>query len=132
MNKYNFFLIVLSLTILSCGYNNDKLKIYNKSNGPICYETLIKDAEGTYFQVSSGDCIDMGKISSPPLIGSIEYKMEQSSIDKILYIVYYNRKNEEYVYKNLKTIVNDENYKTEKYTLESLNRAQWKVIYSGE
>jgi hypothetical protein len=132
MNKSHFLLLILGLTTLSCGYNNDKLKIYNKSNSSICYETLIKDREGEYFQASAGDCIDLGKNSSPPLIGSIEYNMEQSSIDKVLYIVYYNRQDQEYVYKNIKTIVHNKKFKTDKYTLETLSRRNWKVIYDGK
>lgn len=127
--RYILLVLFFGTILSSCGYTNDKLKIFNNSDTDICYQTLIKDDDGTYFQASAGDCVDKGKSTSPVVRGSIEYKIEQNSIDKVLYIVYYKKKDQEYIFKNIKTIIFNKKFKNDKYSLEKLNENNWKIFY---
>ncbi|MEI7510418.1 MAG: hypothetical protein WCJ62_13260 [Flavobacterium sp.] len=126
-----YTLIILILTLTGCGYTTDKLIIKNNSDKNVCYETLITNNEG-YYQASAGGEVVSKKTNSPTTRGAIWYQMEKESSDKILYVVYYDSIDREYVYKNIKTIVNDGKFKVNKYSLKELDSLKWVIIYDGK
>jgi hypothetical protein len=58
--------------------------------------------------------------------------LENESIDKILYVVYYDLKDLEYVNKNLNTIISNKNFQTDTYTLKELNSLNWEINFPNK
>ncbi|MEY2692208.1 MAG: hypothetical protein RIT03_598 [Bacteroidota bacterium] len=132
MKKITALISIFILT--SCHYSKDKLVIKNNSKLIICYETLIKNRTA-YYQISGGGKIKSFSFDSPPVRGnsnSIKYALENESIDKILYVVYYDLKDLEYVNKNLNTIISNKNFQTDTYTLKELNSLNWEINFPNK
>ena len=127
-------LVLFSVLILfGCHYHTDKLKIINNSEKEIYYFPMLKDPEdNVYYGVSMGGNIKSNEEHSPKLIGQIWHKMEQKESDKILYVVFFDKKYMEYVFENEEKIVYDKRFKVQKYPLKQLDSLNWTITYDGK
>lgn len=128
MKKIKYFLLINTFFIISCHYTDDKLIIKNNSQNEICYETLIKSKK-KYDQISGGGKIKINGSESPSVRSSISKEINENSSNKILYIVYYNFEDLQFVNNNLNTIVNNKKFKVDKYSLKELDSMNWVVSY---
>jgi hypothetical protein len=132
MIKKSNFLILAALLLVSCHYHDDKLVIRNSSNKNIRYETLTKSVyDNQYYQISGGGEIDVHNTDSPPVRGSIKDDIEDEASDKNLYVVFYDPKYQEYVYKNINTIAISGEFKVIKYSKNELEKIGWIINYNG-
>ena len=123
---YIFLLIIVTLS--SCHYWKDELKIINNSNTEICYVNLAKDnASDNYYQVSAGGKIEPKSFGFPIVRSSIKSEISEKTCDNILYVVYFKESEKDYVYKNIKSIAKNKNFKQKKFSLTELNRINWEI-----
>lgn len=133
--KNKFLLIVLLLIFTRCEYNKDKLKIKNETSNKLFCETITIDKEDyNYHQNSGGAIISAHSVGSPIVRGgenSIKSDILQNSVDGYLYIIYYFQKDQEYINKNIRTIIFDKRFKVGKYNLKELDSLDWTITYDG-
>lgn len=129
--KLKYLILICSFILYSCHYHSDKLKVKNNTQESIGYETLAKNQKGIYYQVSAGGEIKAHKSDSPPTRGSIEYNVFKEHKDDFLYIVFYNLKFRDYVYKNINKIATDNRFCVKKYSESELDKSNWIVEYNG-
>ncbi|MGZ9677502.1 hypothetical protein [Flavobacterium sp. GNP001] len=133
--KNKFLLIVLLLIFTRCEYNKDKLKIKNETSNKLFCETITIDKEDyNYHQNSGGAIIPAHSVGSPIVRGgenSIKSDILQNSVDGYLYIIYYFQKDQEYINKNIRTIIFDKRFKVGKYNLKELDSLGWTITYDG-
>lgn len=131
------FILFIVVIFYSCNYTRDKLSILNASNYEIFYETIIISKETLkYYQVSGGAKINPNSYSSPIVRGgyknTIRYNLLENSLDGYLYIVFYNKTDQIFVYKNINNIVNNNNFITIKYHLSELDNINWVIKYESK
>jgi hypothetical protein len=121
------------LFFLSCGYHEDKLKIKNNSEKPISYWPMLKNKDsGFFYGVGITREIEPGKDESPSLIGSIAYRMQEDKSDKVLYVIFFNEIDRQFVYKNSKDIVLDKKFKVLRYSFKELDSLNWHIEYNAK
>jgi hypothetical protein len=127
------FVLSLFLVFIACDYSKDKLRIINNSKEDVHYETLIKNKENyVFYQISAGGEININDTSSPLVRTPIIDLINENSVDSILYIVFYNKIDQQYVYKNINRIIFDKKYITYKYSKKELDNMNWIVSYPDE
>lgn len=125
-------IVLFSLFFFGCHYHTDKLKVINNSEKEIYYFPMLKDPkDSVYYGVSVGGNIKPRSQHSPKLRGAIWYKMKQKESDKILYVVFFDKKHMEYVFENEEKIVYDKRFKVQKYSLKQLDSLDWTITYDG-
>lgn len=130
MNKIIYIFLSLTLIITSCHYKKDKLKIKNNSKKDIYYHLILKYRnEDTYYGPAVGGKIKPNTYDSPGIRGTLLYEMNKNSYNKTLYIVYFNVKDREYVYKNENTIIFNKNFNVDKYSIKELDNMKWIINY---
>ncbi|WP_309847731.1 hypothetical protein [Flavobacterium sp. 2755] len=130
MKRLNLFFLTFLFLTMNCHYKKDKLKIKNNSAKYIYYHVLVKYRnENVYYGPSIGGKVDPGNFDSPGIRGSILHEMNTNSYDKTLYIVYFNEKDREYVFKNENIILFDKRFKNDKYSIKELDSMNWVVNY---
>jgi hypothetical protein len=130
MNKLKYILLALTFITLSCHYKKDKLKIKNNTAKDIYYDVILKYRyENTYYGAASGGRIKPNTYDSPAVRGTILHEMNENSFEKILYIVYFNAKDLEYVYKNENTIIFNKKFHVDKYSIRELDSMKWIINY---
>ncbi len=130
MNKLKYFFLVSAFVITSCHYKKDKLKIKNNSTNNIYYHIILKFRdENTYYGPAVGGKIAPNTYDSPGVRSTILHEMETNSYNKMLYIVYFNVEDREYVYKNENTVIFNKKFKVDKYSLNELDSINWAVSY---
>ncbi|SNR73837.1 hypothetical protein [Flavobacterium sp. ov086] len=130
MKKLKYIFLTLTFIILSCNYKKDKLKIKNNSTKDIYYHIILKYRdENTYYGPAVGGKIKPNTYDSPGIRGTILHEMNKNSYDKTLYIVYFNVKDRDYVYKNENTIIFNKNFYVDKYLIRELDSMDWIINY---
>lgn len=130
MNKLKYILLALTFIILSCHYKKDKLKIKNNTTKDICYHIILKYRdENTYYGPAIGGRIKPNTYDSPGIRGTILNEINKNSYNKTLYIVYFNVKDREYVYKNENTIIFNKKFHVDKYSIRELDSMKWIINY---
>ncbi|WP_337968720.1 hypothetical protein [uncultured Flavobacterium sp.] len=130
MNKLKYILLALTFIILSCHYKKDKLKIKNNSAKDIYYHVILKYRdENTYYGPAIGGRIKPNTYDSPGIRGTILNEMNKNSHNKTLYIVYFNVKDREYVYKNENTIIFNKKFHVDEYSIKELDSMKWIINY---
>ena len=130
--KLKYCTLICALFLYSCHYHRDELKVENSTINTIGYETLAKNEEGRYYEVSAGGEIDANSYDSPLTRGSIEYDAFEEKNDGYLYIVFYDLRFKDYVYQNTNKIVKDNRFIIKKYSKAQLEKNNWNVKYNGQ
>ncbi len=127
----NLFYFILILTLSSCGYYSDKqLQVINNSSQNIWYQILIKYKNNeTYLHIGIGRKLNAHEQDIPIVKRNIKDEIDDFSHNKILYIIYYNDKEMEYVHQNLELLIDSKKFKVDKYTLKELDSMNWVVKY---
>ena len=129
MKKLALFFVLI---LFGCHYHTDKLKVINNSTKEIYYYPMLKDPkDGVYYGFSMGGNIKPSEQHSPKLRGAIWYMMKEKESDKILYVVFFDKKYMEYVFKNEVKIIYDKRFKIQKYSLKELDSLNWIITYDG-
>lgn len=98
-------IILISIVFLSCHYQKDKLKVFNKSSIDIHYLPLVYDLDRNYYlALSVGSNIRQGEHNSPYLRGTISECLKQKEFNGFLYIVYFEEKYFKYASENEKKL----------------------------
>lgn len=129
--KFKYFILIFSFIFYGCHYHNDELIVKNSTKERIGYETLAKNQEGIYYQVSAGGEIDGNDSDSPLTRGSIKYDVFKENNDDFLYIVFYDLKFKDYIYENINKIAIDNRFYVKKYSESELKKSNWIVEYKG-
>ena len=129
--KFKYFILIFSFMFYGCHYHHDELTVKNNTKERIGYETLAKNQEGIYYQVSAGGEIGANGSNSPLTRGSIEYDVFKEKNDDFLYIVFYNLKFKDYIYENINKIATDNRFCIKKYSELELKKSNWIVEYNG-
>lgn len=125
-------IILISIVFLSCHYQKDKLKVFNKSSIDIHYLPMVYDLDRNYYlALSVGSNIRQGEHNSPYLRGTISECLKQKEFDGFLYIVYFEEKYFKYASENEKKIIYDKRFKVQKYPLKQLDSLNWTITYDG-
>lgn len=134
MNRLSKYLVVFTAFIfLNCHYRKDELVITNNTNDEVCYETLAKNKkQNIYFQASAGGKIKPHGRDSPLVRGSIKYTIQDSLADNTLYIVFYNLKEREYIYKNINNLVGNGKYIVRRFSRKELDKKKWMISYAAK
>ncbi len=122
---------IVTLMILGCEYHQDKLMIKNTTSSDICFETLIKTSSGKYIQVSAGDKIHSNSSVNPITRTDIADELNSKSFDKILYLVFFDCTQNDYVNHNIDSLVIQKLFFVKKYNAKQLDSANWHVTYTG-
>ena len=123
-----FFVLIL----FGCHYHTDKLKVTNNSIKEIYYYPMLRNPQdGVYYGVSVGGSIKSGGQHSPKLVGQIWQKMNRKESDKLLYVVFFNKRYMEYVFENEGKIIYDKRFTVERYSLKQLDSLNWTITYDG-
>jgi hypothetical protein len=126
----NIGIIISVILFTSCNYREDKLTIQNNSNKDICCETLIRGIkDSAFYPVSAGIEISPNSGRHPLVRNGILNEMKDQSLDKVLYLVYYNCNDKEFVYKNFKNIIFNKKYLVHQYSINKLDSLNWVVKY---
>lgn len=127
-------IILFSFFILfGCHYHTDKLKIVNNSEKEIYYFPMLKDpVDNVFYGVSKGGNVKANEKHSPKLIGQIWSKMQQKESDKILYLVFFDKKYMEYAFQNEQKIIFDKRFTVQKISLQKLDSLNWTITYDGK
>lgn len=129
--KFKYFILIFSFMFYGCHYHHDELTVKNNTKESIGYETLAKDQDGIYYQVSAGGKINADNSDSPLTRGSIEYDVFKENNDDFLYIVFYDLKFKDYIYENINKIAMDNRFYVKKYSKSELKKSNWIVEYNG-
>lgn len=128
-----YTLILFAFLNVSCHYSKDKLIIYNISKREIYYTTILKSKDdNSYFSNSGGGNIEINGFSNPIVRQTISSTIDELSAEKILYIVYFDSKDQEFVYKNINTILTNSKVKVKKYSKIELQNLNWKIKFDDK
>ena len=99
--------------------------IENKSSSDICYEPiLLLKQDSTFRQASTSRTALARGADHPGVRLPISYQLDNFSLDKKLYVVFFNCNDREYVFKNIRTIVNNKKFLVKTFSKEELDRQQ--------
>lgn len=107
------------------------MTIQNETDEKICYSTLAKNFDNTYYEISAGGEIDSHNSDSPIIRGGadgLKTNIDTYS-DKSIYVAFYNPKEQQYVFKNVDSMINTGKLKVMKFTKQELDKINWKIIY---
>lgn len=130
--KPKYFLLPLILLTIGCHYNNANIIIQNDTDKEICYSTLAKNLDNTFYEISAGGKIDSHNSESPIVRGgSDRLKTDIDTYsDKSIYFVFYNPKDQQYVFKNVDSMLNTGIIKIMKFRKNELEKMNWKIMYT--
>lgn len=123
---------VCCIVLASCSYSKDKLIIEKIANDDfVCYSTyLLSKHSNKFFECSAGGEFGLFSNKSSPLVReSIASTMYENSKDNILYIVFYRKSDQDFVYKNTQKVIGNKNFKCYKFSKEELEKNNWIVQY---
>lgn len=128
-----YLLTLFAFLMVGCCYQNDKLLIINKSKREIYYTTLLKSkVDSTYFSNSGGGNIEINGTSNPIVRQSISSTIDELSAEKMLYVVYFDLKEQEFVYKNINSILTNPKVKVNKYSKKELENLNWILEFNDK
>ncbi|KLT70500.1 hypothetical protein AB674_07475 [Flavobacterium sp. ABG] len=120
------------MLIIGCHYHRANMVIKNETNRQICYSTLAKNADNKYYEIAAGGKINSHNQDSPIVRGcSDSFKIDINSYsDKLIYIAFYNTEEQQYVFKNIDSMLNTGKLKLMKYSKKELDNMNWVITYS--
>jgi hypothetical protein len=130
--EMNIIFVTSISFIVGCEYRPDRLMIENKSSSDICYEPiLLMKQDSTFRQAStSGTALAQGA-DHPGVRLPIAYQLDNYSLDKKLYVVFFNCNDRGYVFKNLRTVVFNKRFIVRSFDKNELDSLGWVIKYTG-
>ena len=126
--KYSILIIFFFIT--GCQYKPDKLLIRNGTKKEICSEILIKNKIDDKYKAVAANLVILPHHSGHPTRKySILFELQNNSADSILYIVFHNYSDRDYVFKNIDNSVFDKRFKLKKFSIIALDNLNWTVNY---
>jgi hypothetical protein len=127
-----YFLYLLLFLAFGCHYHKANMTIQNETNKTICYATLAKDSDGTFYEISAGGEIDSYNSESPIIRGCSDgLKTDINSYsDKRIYVAFFNPEEQQYVFKNVDSMLSTGKLKVMKFTKKELDSLDWKITYT--
>lgn len=130
--NHKYFLLSLLILTVGCHYHKADMIIQNETNKTICYSTLAKDNDSTFYEISAGGKINSHNYDSPIVRGASDsFKIDINSYyDKLIYIAFYNPEEQQNVFKNIDSMLNTGKLKVMKFSKKELDSLDWKITYT--
>ncbi len=119
---------IVAFFVVGCHYRQDRLLIQNDAGEKICCEILIKNkSSSVYYEVAANLEIETNKSAHPISRSSISAELKNNSADSILYIIFHNCDDREYIFNNIDSIVFDKRFNVSKYSHSKLDSLSWRI-----